>query len=356
MKPENDTPNIPSSRGWPAWTKHSKKRKLSTPSTSAESTQNKTATEESTTDPSILNSEVYKIYCRSEDPFQASMKISELKTCIEFESARLQLRPEEDFKSAFEEALKKLWSLGPSKWEQIEKFLNNDINDSIDEQILDKKIRSSYGYEGTLYEIIDGGFTKIKMLLPNGIEYFYVKNFKLGVGVSKWYRGVSNDYLGGFGERFGDRMAQLNILGLTNSSIEKIHYDFLRKKPQEIPWTNFADAFVQRYPACFTPDETWWKYEKVKSDFQESIHENTVVVNVALQFGHFDTSDTWRIAETFHGTSTRPLKKTRRPKNASEEIKKEAKKAALIKCFKDRLGITEFNDIFIDEFRRPTTA
>ena len=356
-------------RGWPAWNKHSKKRKLSTPSTSAKSAQGKTATEESTTDPSILNSEVYRIYCRSEDPFQASEKIRKLKTCIEFESAKFYVPEEEDFKSAFEEALKKLWSLGPSKWEQIEKFLNKKnlhrINYESNEygEILDKKLllHSSLntGQKYALYDIIDHGFDKIKMLLPNGIEYFYVKNFKLGVGVSKWYRGVSISFGEEFGGQFGDGMAKLNVLGLTNSSIEKIHYDFLKKKPVEIAWTNFANEIVKRRPECFTPDGITGmrKYGKADYDIQESKTENTVVVNVGLQFWNLENISnfcyTWRIAETFHGTSTRPLKKTRRPKNESEEMTKEAKKAALMKCFRDRLGITEFNDILVDEFQRP---
>ena len=45
--------------------------------------------------------------------------------------------------------------------------------------------------------------------------------------------------------------------------------------------------------------------------------------------------------------------KTRRPKNEKEEMTKEARKAALIECFKDRFGITKFSDISIDDFHRP---
>ena len=36
--------------------------------------------------------------------------------------------------------------------------------------------------------IIDNCYTKIKVILPNGFEYWYVENFQGGVGESKWYR------------------------------------------------------------------------------------------------------------------------------------------------------------------------
>ena len=36
-----------------------------------------------------------------------------------------------------------------------------------------------------------------------------------------------------------------------------------------------------------------------------------------------------------------------------EEMTKEAKRAALEECFRDRLGFTEFKDIVIDELNRP---
>ena len=64
---------------------------------------------------------------------------------------------------------------------------------------------------------------------------------------------------------------------------------------------------------------------------------------------------TGHILKSYVGKSTRPLKK-KFPKKEKEEMKNEAKKAALIECFKDRFGFTEFNDITIDVFHRPITA
>ena len=57
--------------------------------------------------------------------------------------------------------------------------------------------------------------------------------------------------------------------------------------------------------------------------------------------------------KTYHGKSTRPLKKTRQPKNEKEIMEKEAKKAALIEVFRERFGFTEFNDSCVDELGRP---
>ena len=39
--------------------------------------------------------------------------------------------------------------------------------------------------------------------------------------------------------------------------------------------------------------------------------------------------------------------------NEKEEMKKEAKKAALMECYKEYFGFTEFNDILVDEIGRP---
>ena len=55
----------------------------------------------------------------------------------------------------------------------------------------------------------------------------------------------------------------------------------------------------------------------------------------------------------YTGKSTRPVKKTRRPKNEKETMEKEAKKAALMEYFKERFGFTNFDDIHRDELYRP---
>ena len=39
-----------------------------------------------------------------------------------------------------------------------------------------------------------------------------------------------------------------------------------------------------------------------------------------------------------------------------EEMTKEAKRAAMEECFRDRYGLTEFNDMIVDELGRPMKA
>ena len=57
--------------------------------------------------------------------------------------------------------------------------------------------------------------------------------------------------------------------------------------------------------------------------------------------------------KNYHGKSTRPLKNTRQPKNEKEIMEKEAKKAALMECFKERFGFNKFDDWCVDELGRP---
>ena len=91
-------------------------------------------------------------------------------------------------------------------------------------------------YSASANDIIDGHFTEINMLLPNGIEYWYVRDFKSGPGKSKWFRGVS---VLPFSE--GAKLAKLNIIGLTNSAITAYHYEhFLKQNQEKIPWLKFV--------------------------------------------------------------------------------------------------------------------
>ena len=68
-------------------------------------------------------------------------------------------------------------------------------------------------------------------------------------------------------------------------------------------------------------------------------------------------NNTWRTLKTYHGKSTRLV--TRKQKSENElfrqkvEMKEEAKKAALMECFKDGMRFTEFNDLVYDELHRP---
>merc|ERR1711917_8917 len=145
IKKEIAMPNIPNSAAQiPA-----KKRKLS--STSAASSRNLDPPSQltrnhqadvgsgdhvnnvqDTVDEAILNSEIYKIYCRNEDPKEAIKQIQELKTCILFEQSTQLALTEDDLKRESEKTLNNLWNvepeLGDSKFIKIKKYIGYDIN------------------------------------------------------------------------------------------------------------------------------------------------------------------------------------------------------------------------------------
>ena len=356
IKSENITPtipmpNIPDSVGQTS----SKKRKRSSSRSATATTQR----DSGTTDPAILNSEVYKVYCQNVDPKEAMEKIKNMKTCLSLREPTLPFPKKDIWKKSCEKFLKQLWSYenaGKSKWEQIQAFLSGDINrwDLFDEELpvtIDGEIQEYY-----FWDIIDSSFTVIEILLPNGIEFWYVENFESGVGVSKWYRAVNGDASSYYCDEFGDKIAVLKMLGLEASTIEKYHYEFLKKKPVEKNWLEFADTVAQHVPSNLIQDSEKCGYHFIQYDVQESKTSETMVVNVALQIGETNYNNgSKRIIKSYHGNSTRPLKK-RRPNNEKEEMKNEAKKAALMECFKDRFGITEFSDIYVDELDRPQTA
>ena len=68
-------------------------------------------------------------------------------------------------------------------------------------------------------------------------------------------------------------------------------------------------------------------------------------------------NEKWKIKKSYHGKSTRQVTKKQKPEEVlqqnREEMTKEAERAALQKCFRERFGSTEFNDIVIDELNRP---
>ena len=51
-------------------------------------------------------------------------------------------------------------------------------------------------------------FTQIRIVLPMGIEFFYIANFDKGLRLSKWYRGQSPIV---FQAR---RLARMNVFGV----------------------------------------------------------------------------------------------------------------------------------------------
>ena len=70
-----------------------------------------------------------------------------------------------------------------------------------------------------------------------------------------------------------------------------------------------------------------------------------------------DDNETWTIEKCYYGKSTRrvPAKQNAQEvlERKREEMTEEAKKAALMECFRECLGFTKFNDMVFDELHRP---
>ena len=162
-------------------------------------------------------------------------KIKELKNCIAFQKSTMPIPDEEDFKNACETALDRFWKLGPRwgglKFDKIKNFVNEDITlAQLSEH--DDKIN--------IVHIFTHYLTWIRMLVPNGYEFWYIANFEKGPRKSKWYRAVSTI-------KFEDCMlARLNVIGLKNSIISKLHDDhYPAKKSTKKEWYDFANELIR---------------------------------------------------------------------------------------------------------------
>lgn len=88
----------------------------------------------------------------------------------------------------------------------------------------------------------------------------------------------------------------------------------------------------------------------------ETITKSVLEVTAILQMKFFMNGE-WKVKKCYRGRSTRRV--TRKQKSEEvlqkhrEKMTKEAKKAALEECFRERLGFTEFKDIVCDELNRP---
>ena len=86
---------------------------------------------------------------------------------------------------------------------------------------------------------LDECISWIGILLPNRYEFYYIANFELGPGKSKWYRTESSE------PTQIEILAWLNVLGINNSTISKLHYDhYLAKKSTKIEWFYFAKDLI----------------------------------------------------------------------------------------------------------------
>jgi len=77
------------------------------------STANRLNKTQADLDDEILNSQVYKIYCRNEDPKEAMKEIKGLKTCVFFNESTDPFPSEQDFKKASKKCLETLWKMEP---------------------------------------------------------------------------------------------------------------------------------------------------------------------------------------------------------------------------------------------------
>ena len=292
--------------------------------------------EQADIDYSILNSEVYKIYCRERDPEVAMKKIKELKNCMSFRKSTQPFPDEEAFKSACETTLDRLWKFSlyssDSKFNKIKKFLNQSI-------VLSDLANSND--ELSMPSIFINCFTRIRMLLPNGHEFWDIANFDEGPGKSKWYRTESTG-----NSREGFRLAVLNIMGLNNSAISKLHYDhFIRKNSTKREWIHFAKDSMGMFQN---------RRLSFESPVKESVTKSKVGVTAILQTKYL-TDYGWKVTKCYHGKSTRRVTKKQKSvlQKHKAEMTKEAEKVALEQCFRERFGFTEFNDIICDELNRP---
>ena len=92
----------------------------------------------------------------------------------------------------------------------------------------------------------------------------------------------------------------------------------------------------------------------------ESASRSEIEITVTLVLKYYNQVNEWKVISSYQGKSTRRV--TRKQKSEDEltqekvEMKEEAKKAALMECFRERFGFTEFNDMVFDELHRPMNA
>ena len=89
---------------------------------------------------------------------------------------------------------------------------------------------------------------------------------------------------------------------------------------------------------------------------KESVTVSAVEV-IAVLHPKRKTNGEWKVIKCYEGKSSRRVTKNQKSEEIlqenKEEMTKEAKRAALEKLFRDRFGLTEFNDMLVDELGRP---
>ena len=153
----------------------------------------------------VVNSEVYKIYWQEEDPKNAIEKIKKLKNCLLIHEPKTQNNQDIDT------GVKTIWNFFGLSTPFSKEF-------STELKIVKSFVVNQFGDLGDKYldafKLISQCTTTIKMIQPNGYEYWIVKDFEKGRGISKWYRGHACESVA------AENLAFLNLAGITVPAID----------------------------------------------------------------------------------------------------------------------------------------
>ena len=199
-----------------------------------------TVTETEKLQDSILNSEVYKIYCQHDDPQVAMTAIKQMKQCSKFIEAKMTSSEEVlscGFESVFEATSKQLkeYNLILSIYEAIAKFKIQVDKEGKPGKVQKKPKKSASNKQTiTIGQLFMNSLTKIIVIQPNGYEVWLIKDFDKGAGVSKWYPGFA------YTVNSATRLAKMNALGIEPPASDIISetvswFDFARKSLNHSP-------------------------------------------------------------------------------------------------------------------------
>ena len=269
IKEEVGIPNRPSSNS----SKQTKKRKLSSIQTatrnnnaglpidtSSSISSHRRQTNEDRTqgtqtqilNDSILNSEVYKIYCQHEDPKEAMTKIQQMKHCSKFLEAKitpsegiLSRRLQSIFKTTFLSVFPKdtifyrkdleEYNSTIGIYDAISKYKIKIDNEGNVEK--NQKSSSSKKKTFTIEQLFMNSLTKIILVQPNGYEVWFIRDFDKGSGISKWYRGYA------YTVNSAMRIAKLSALGIETPASDKTSE--IRSPTSSVSWLRFAEDLMK---------------------------------------------------------------------------------------------------------------
>ena len=116
-----------------------------------------------------------------------------------------------------------------------------------------------------------------------------------------------------------------------------------------------AIRFAPTEEEITTPDKNY--------GLRKSITISTIEITATLELKwlswdeDYRHEDTWEVEKCYYGKSTCRVPANQNPEEElekrREKMTEEAKNAALVECFKERLGFTKFNDMVFDELHRP---